>query len=52
MARQVVQDLPEYDPEEDLSDQPFWRRHERLVLPICVMVTTLLFVAFGPILLS
>ena len=52
LARQVVHDLPEYDPEEDLSDQPFWRRHERLVLPICVMVTTLLIVAFGPILLG
>ncbi|MCO4762983.1 MAG: TRAP transporter large permease subunit, partial [Myxococcales bacterium] len=50
LTRQVVQSLPEFDADEEIDPgAPFWRRHERIVLPIVVLATTLLIVAFGPI---
>ncbi len=50
LTRQVVQSLPEFDEDEFVDPAlPFWRRHERIVLPIVVLATTLLIVAFGPI---
>lgn len=53
LTRQVVQSLPEFDENEFVDPAlPFWRRHERIVLPIVVLATTLLIVAFGPILMG
>lgn len=46
LARQVVGDEAEAGAAATGS---FWRRHERYLLPIAVMVTTLLVVAFGPL---
>ena len=47
LARQVVGDEAEAD--AAAATGSFWRRHERYLLPIAVMVTTLLVVAFGPL---
>ncbi|MGB0589329.1 MAG: TRAP transporter large permease subunit [Myxococcota bacterium] len=41
--------------EARLADQEgdtFWRRHERILLPVCVMATALVIVAFVPLLLA
>ena len=33
----------------DAEGDTFWRRHERILLPVCVMATALLIVAFVPL---
>ena len=51
LTRQVVETTEAFDEDED--DEPtgtFFQRYERYIVPALVMVTTLLVVAFGPLL--
>lgn len=41
---------PDGDEIDVPADAPFWLRHERLLLPVSVMGTALVIVAFGPLL--
>ncbi|HAN31804.1 MAG TPA: transporter [Myxococcales bacterium] len=51
LTRQVVQGLPEFEEHESFEPgTSFLVRHERILLPIAVLATTLLVVAFGPLL--
>ncbi|MCA9635483.1 MAG: TlyA family rRNA (cytidine-2'-O)-methyltransferase [Myxococcales bacterium] len=50
LARQVIGDDPAL--ESGALPGSWWRRHERYALPIAVMATTLLLVAFGPLLVG
>ena len=51
LTRQVVSHLPGHEEEDPPPEgASFYRRHERILLPIAVRLTTLLIVAFGPIL--
>lgn len=46
LTRQVVGDAADVD---DLSpDATYWQRHERILLPLVIVATTLLIVAFAP----
>ena len=50
LTRQVVSHLPGHEEEDPPPEGAnFYRRHERILLPIAVRLTTLLIVAFGPI---
>lgn len=51
LTRQVVSGLDTFDEEEEERNEgTFYQRNERILLPVFVMVTTLLIVAFGPLL--
>ncbi len=52
LTRQVVgeEEASAVDPDEEACT--FWRRHERILLPIVVMATALLIVAFVPLMFS
>lgn len=51
LAKQVVGEDADSPPHET-EGQSFWVRHERYLLPIVVVATCLLIVAFGPLLLG
>lgn len=52
LTRQVVGEEEAMKAEEEVRGEPFWYRHERILLPLVVMGTTLLIVAIGPILVG
>ena len=50
LTRQVVGDAEIQLAKAEVTDDPsFWRRHESLLLPITVLATALLLVAFVPL---
>ena len=50
LTRQVVGDAEIQRAKDEAADDPsFWRRHEAMLLPIAVMATSLLLVAFTPL---
>jgi len=50
LTRQVVGDAEIQAAKAEVADDPsFWRRHESLLLPITVLATALLLVAFVPL---
>lgn len=50
LTRQVVGEAEFAAAHAEVADDPsFWRRHEALLLPITVMASSLLLVAFGPL---
>ena len=51
LTRQVVGEDETMHHDDD-DDSTFWRRHERILLPICVLATALVIVAFVPLLFS
>lgn len=52
LTRQVVGEEEFEKAKFDTLDQNFWRRHERLLLPLSVMFIAMLIVAFGPLVLG
>ena len=49
LTRQVVGEKEFYAAKRDVSGLVFWRRYERILLPLVVMGIALLVVAFGPL---
>ena len=49
LTRQVVGEAEFEKAKEEVKDRGFWRRHERLLLPLAVMFTAMLIVAYGPL---
>ncbi|MFZ4578961.1 MAG: TRAP transporter large permease subunit [Myxococcota bacterium] len=52
LTRQIVDDLPAHVRTPDPPQKTFFRRHERVLLPVLVRGVTMLIVAFVPLLLS
>ncbi|MCG8316777.1 MAG: TRAP transporter permease [Pseudomonadales bacterium] len=52
LTRQVVGEKEFELAAAEVKDKGFWRRHERLLLPLVVMFTAMLIVAFGPLFYS
>ncbi|MDX1693570.1 MAG: TRAP transporter large permease subunit [Ketobacteraceae bacterium] len=49
LTRQVVGEEEFEKSKEEVQGRGFWRRHERLLLPLAVMFTAMLIVAFAPL---
>ena len=49
LTRQVVGEKETKLAKEETAGQPFWNRHEKLLLPLTVMSIALVLVAFGPL---
>jgi TRAP-type C4-dicarboxylate transport system permease large subunit len=52
LTRQVVGEEEAAKATAEVVGQPFWYRHEKILLPLSVMGVTLLIVAFVPIILG
>jgi TRAP-type C4-dicarboxylate transport system permease large subunit len=52
LTRQVVRDVDPSVEDLEVTDGSFFERHERIIVPIAVLATTLLVVAFGPLIVG